>query len=251
MTSAPATNPAAQPPILGPTRPIIRMDWLDLLFLHWRIEPGLMRTLVPEPLELDLYDNAAWVALVPFRMDHCRFAGVPGFLPGTRTFHECNVRTYVRYRGIPGVWFFSLDAATLLPVLGGRWFWGLNYVHARFNIAHERAHQRCDYRLTRRRGPWPDGRTHVTWRAGEPLPQTRPGSLEHFLTDRYYLFSKRAERVLVSRVAHDPWPLRRATIEHLDDTLIRAAGLPAEGEPHALATDGVRVRGFRLFEPKP
>jgi len=239
------------PPILGPTTPSVRMDWLDLLFLHWRIEPGAMRALVPEPLELDLYDDSAWVALVPFRMANCRFRGVPPIVPGTREFHECNVRTYVRHRGVAGVWFFSLDAAALLPVLGGRWFWSLNYVHSRFEVAHDRAHDHCDYKLARRNGPWPDGRTHVAWRAGEALPPAEPGSLQHFLTERYYFFTKRRGRVLASRVEHEPWPLRSATVDHLDDTLIRAAGLPAEGEPHAMATDGVRVLGFNLFEPNP
>ncbi|TVQ61727.1 MAG: DUF2071 domain-containing protein [Phycisphaerales bacterium] len=255
-TAAPPIT-ASPPPVLGPTTPAVHMNWLDLFFLHWRIEPETMRALVPEPLEIDLFDASAWVALVPFRMADCQFRGVPPIAPGVRNFYECNVRTYVRHRGLPGVWFFSLDAASLLPVLGGRWFWSLNYVHSRFEVTHERAHdlerahERCDYKLARRRGPWADGRTHVAWRAGEPLPQAQPGSLEHFLTERYYFFTKRRGRVLASRVEHEPWPLRQATVEHLDDTLIAAAGLSAEGEPHAMATDGVCVRGFNLFEPKP
>jgi len=220
------------------------MCWADLLFLHWRVDPGVMRALVPPEFELDLFDGSAWVGLVPFRMQDTRFRGVPP-LPGLGAFEECNVRTYVRRGGQAGVWFFSLDAASRLSVLGGRWFWGLNYVHSRFDVKRNAGSGECDYALERLRGPWPPGRTRIVWRAGEALPPSGPGSLEHFLVERYALFTLRRGRALVGRVRHDPWPLHRADLIELDDTLVRAAGIDPIGEPVALATPGVRV----LAEP--
>lgn len=230
--------------------PDVRMNWDNLLFLHWRVEPSMLRRLVPEPLELDLFDGSAWIALVPFRMRGSIFRGVPA-LPGLADFYECNVRTYVRFRSRPGVWFFSLDAQTLLPVLGGRLLWSLNYILGRFDV--ERQGDVTTYRLTRRRGPWTPGRTHIAWRSGELLrPQGQPPdpqSIEHFLTERYWLFTRRRARILAGEVLHAPWPLRKAELLHLDDSLISAAGVRVAGEPLVLASTHLAVEGRSLIDP--
>ena len=235
--------------------PDVHMNWDNLLFLHWPVDAERMRALVPADFEIDTYEGSAWVGLVPFKMANCRFRGVPR-LASTTNFLECNVRTYVRARGVPGVWFFSLDAQTLLPVLGGRWLWSLNYVHSDFEVTHEAGV--TDYRLKRRRGPWPAAHTHIRWRTGEPLARptaanalnsdTRgpPADLISFLTDRFWLFTRRFGRVRGGRIAHASWPLRSAELLHLDDSTIRAAGLDVRGEPLVLASEHVAVEGYGL-----
>jgi uncharacterized protein len=222
------------------------MTWADLLFVHWRADPDALRRLIPPPLELDLFEGKAFVGLVPFRMADCVFRGF-SWLPavaGLRDFYECNVRTYVRLGDRRGVWFLSLDAQTLLPVLGGRWLWSLNYIHSRFEVRREM--DTFDYRLTRRRGPWPIGSTHVRWRIGTPLPASKPGGLAHFLTERYLLFTRRRGQIASGRVAHDPWPLHAAELTHLDDRLVRAGGIDPLGEPIVFASPRLVVDGFAL-----
>lgn len=220
------------------------MSWTDLLFVHWRVDPERVRQLLPDSVELDTFDGSAWVALVPFRMTGCRFRGF-GWVPTLANFYECNVRTYARVNGLAGVWFFSLDAANLLPVVGGRRVWNLNYVHARFRVTHQG--ERHDYALERRRGPWAPGRTRAVWRTGETLSTSTPGSLEHFLTERYWLFTTKRDRVFGGRIHHTPWSLRRATIERLDDTLMDAAGLEGLSAPDSvLASTRIDVTGDPL-----
>jgi uncharacterized protein YqjF (DUF2071 family) len=231
------------------------MNWDNLLFLHWRVDPAVMRTLVPRELEIDTYDGAAWIALVPFQMVHCHFRGVPR-MPGLANFYECNVRTYVKHRGTTGVWFFSLDAQTLLPVLGGRWMWSLNYVYSTFNVKRD-GDVTC-YSLARRPGPWPAANTRISWRTGAlmdlPDPRADPStatqaptqSLERFLTERYWLFTRRRGKICAGEVRHIPWPLRHAELLELDDTLIRAAGLQVTGAPIAMASEHIAVEGFAL-----
>lgn len=223
------------------------MNWVNLLFLHWRVDATAVRRLVPRELEIDTFDGSAWVGLVPFRMEASRFTGVPR-LPGLRDFFECNVRTYVRYRGRSGVWFLSLDAERLLPVLGGRWLWSLNYIHSRFSVRRCESGTSVDYRVHRRRGPWPAAKTHVVWRPGDILPSAERGSIQHFLTERYWLFTRRRGRVLGGEVLHRPWPLRAAALEHLDDGLVAAAGLRVTGPPLAWASDLLEVEGVALRE---
>lgn len=240
---------ATRPIRIPPSPPAVRMTWDNLLFLHWRIDPAVMRPLVPPELDLDLHDGAAWIGLVPFRMADCSFRGVPP-LPGLANFFECNVRTYARHRGLPGVWFFSLDAQTRLPVFGGRQLWSLNYIHSRFEVKSDG--DTTDYRLDRRRGPWPAGRTHVRWQIGAPLPTSTPGSLPHFLTERYWLFTRRRGRILAGEVRHPHWPLHSAELLHVDDTLIAAAGLPpsvTSQPPVILASPHIAVEGFALRDP--
>ncbi len=219
------------------------MNWANLLFLHWRVDPAVMRVIVPGPLEIDVYDGSAWIGLVPFSMEDCEFRGF-NWVPGTANFHECNVRTYVRIEGKIGVWFLSLDAQSLLAVLGGRWDWSLNYIHSRFAVS--RTGDVIDYSVDRRRGPWPAAHTRVKWRTGELLPPSVPGSLEHFLTERYWLFTRRRGRTMAGEVRHVPWPLRRAELLELDDTLIAAAGVKVSGEPFVLASEHLAVDGYGL-----
>jgi uncharacterized protein YqjF (DUF2071 family) len=222
------------------------MTWADLLFVHWRADPAALRRLIPAPLELDTFEGEAFVGLVPFRMADCSFRGF-SWLPaaaGLRDFFECNVRTYVRLGDLRGVWFLSLDAQTLLPVLGGRWLWSLNYIHSRFEVRHESG--KIDYRLARRSGPWPKASTRVSWHFGTPRPPSRPGDLDHFLTERYLLFTRRFGRIAAGRVAHDPWPLHDAELLDLDDGLVRVGGVAPRGDPIVYASQRIVVDGFSL-----
>lgn len=229
------------------TRPSVRMRWDNLLFLHWPADPSVMRKLVPEQLELDLFNDRAWIGLVPFRMEATRFRGYPP-LPGLSSFYECNVRTYVRARDSrgrehPGVWFFSLDAERLLPVLGGNWLWSLNYIHSEFTVERDSSGA-TDYRLARRARR--SQTSSIRWTPGKALPRSEPGTLEHFLTERYWLFTMRYGRLLGGRIEHEPWPLRSATVLRLDDTLVRAAGVEVRGEALAWHSDRLEVKGWNL-----
>jgi len=214
------------------------MTWADIAFAHWPVPVEIMRPLIPRELELDVHDGVAWVGLIPFEMRDCHFRGIPP-LPGLGTFLECNVRTYVRHQGIPGVWFFSLDAASRIAVIGGRVVWGLNYRLANFTREQSAASTR--YTISRNRG---DGSGRLDWTPGEAMSTPTPDSLEHFLVERYYLYSKRRGRLIRGRVSHPPWELRSARIDSVDTGLITAAGIAVEGEPIAFCSEGVRVSGF-------
>jgi len=108
----------------------LQFTWHDLLFLHWPVPSASLRGLLPASLELDLHAAQAWVGVVPFFMSGIRLRGLPP-LPGASAFAEVNLRTYVRFRGQPGVYFFSLDAASLLAVRTARAWYHLPYFHAR------------------------------------------------------------------------------------------------------------------------
>jgi hypothetical protein len=126
---------------------IWRQSWLDLAFIHYRVDSGQLRPRLPKGLSLQEFDGSAWIALVPFRMEGVMRRPFPDF-PPLSSFRELNVRTYVEAGGMPGVWFLSLDADSWPAVLGGRGLYGVPYFHAR--ITQEARNGWFEYSCVRR-----------------------------------------------------------------------------------------------------
>lgn len=238
---------------IAPTRrpegrsPAQHQTWETLLFLHWRVPAEALRPLIPDALEVDTFDGSAWVGLVPFTMKGVRLAWLPA-VPGTSDFHETNLRTYVHHKGRdPGVWFFTLEAAAWLPVQVARAGWHLPYHHARMSLERG-ADGVIDY-ATERLSP-PPLPAHFKGRyrpEGKPSPAT-PGTLEHFLAERYYLFADTGGgRIQRGQVHHTPYPLQRATVLSWEESICAACGVPRpEAEPLAHYAEGVDVEIFDL-----
>ncbi len=204
-------------------------NWGKLLFMHWALDPEILRPLIPSQLSIDTFDGKAWIGVVPFTMWGIRASFLPP-IPGTSAFHELNVRTYVHYDGVPGVWFFSLDAENALAIWGARTFYYLPYFNARMSLKQES--DVIDYRSTRFDKNGAAANFAAQWMIGEPLPQTGPGSLEFFLTERYCLYSVRRDRVYRSRIWHEPWPLQKATLDSYQSTMSEALGIATpDGAP--------------------
>jgi uncharacterized protein len=220
-------------------RPVMHNRWTDLTFLHWSYPPAVVQDLLPTGLRVDTFDGRAWIGLIPFVM-HVRPPVGPE-LPWLSHFCETNVRTYVRADdGTVGVWFFSLDAARLAAVATARTTYHLPYFWSqmRFRRDGDLAAYAC-----RRRWPGPGASSEVTVRVGEPYGPGEAGDLDHFLTARWRLYSRRRVGLRSALAAHPPWPLHRASVVHLDDWLVRAAGLPApQGEPLVHWSPGAEVR---------
>lgn len=186
----------------------------------------MVRPLLPAELTLDLFDGAAWIGLIPFRIFGLTLTHAPS-IPWLSNFAETNVRTYVvDQEGRRGVWFFSLDAARLAAVVGARTAYALPYFWSRMSAV--TLGDTLRYRSRRRHGP--PAESNIVVQVGEPIPA--PGERELFLTARFRLFARRGGRILRADVEHPPWPLQSATATRLQQSLIEAAGLPTpEGKP--------------------
>src|SRR2546423_6108074 len=114
--------------------PLMRQWWGKLLFMHWPVSPGLLRPLIPQHLSIDTYEGQAWVGVVPFKMWGVRPYFTPP-VPGLSSFLELNVRTYVHYEGVPGVWFHSMDIDSTVARWGARHVFFLPYYDAEMSLA--------------------------------------------------------------------------------------------------------------------
>jgi len=230
-------------------RPVMRQEWDHLLFLHWEVPAGSIARLLPRGLEVDTFEGRAFVGLVPFAMRGVRPVGLPS-VPGLSNFHETNVRTYVRARGRePGVWFFSLDAASLIGCALARSLFRLPYFHARMVMSASESDGvlRVAYGSARSRpGPRPVT-TKVVAEVSAPVVPAAVGTLEYFLAERYLLYAARGPALFKGRVHHAPYPLRVAEVRALEETALAAAGIERpDAAPIAHYARGVKVDVFRL-----
>jgi uncharacterized protein YqjF (DUF2071 family) len=198
---------------------------------------NVLRPLVPRPLGIDTFDGTAWIAITPLTLWNVRPALVPP-LPFVSDFHELNVRTYVHYDGVPGVWFFSLDANRTLAVWGARMFFYLPYFEAWIEL--EEVDGAISFQLSRAE---PTQATfEARWRPEGDVFHAAPGSLEFFLIERYCLYACEQDVLYRCRINHEQWPLRRASLDHWSGDILEANGIPTlEGDPLVHAGGPVHV----------
>jgi uncharacterized protein YqjF (DUF2071 family) len=208
--------------------PLMEHHWGKLLFMHWPLPAERLRALVPPQLEIDTFDGEAWVGVTPFTMWDVRLSFTPP-VPYLSNFHELNVRTYVLYRGVPGVWFFSLNTNSSMTVLGARTFYFLPYFNADISLRQEG--DIINYRLRRTDAARPAA-FDASWEIGDELPEAQPGTLEFFLTERYCLYSASGESIYRARIHHPPWPLRQAALLSHSSDIAESDYLPKlKGKP--------------------
>jgi uncharacterized protein YqjF (DUF2071 family) len=195
--------------------------WHNLLFAHWPVPLAALRPLVPAPLEIDTFDGQAWIGIVAFRLSRVRLRGLPP-VAGLHAFPEINVRTYVRVNGKPGVLFLSLDANNRPAMALARpWF------HLAYRFSAIRFEAEGDtIRFESRCPTAPAGFSATYQPTAAPAPAS-PGTLPHWLTERYCYYSvPRAGRAYRCDIHHEPWPLQPATATIEENTMAAAHGLP-------------------------
>jgi uncharacterized protein len=234
LAEDPLAMVAHRPWPLPRERWVMGQRWNNLLFIHRQAKVDAVRELVPPALALDVRDGTAWVSVTPFYLSHLRPRGIPP-LPGVSEFPELNVRTYVTYGGKPGVYFFSLDAGNALGVYAARLLYHLPYFRASMTVRETRDGT-LHYRSRRTHRGAPVAELSARYRPAGAVTHSKPGSLDHWLTERYCLYAlDTARRLYRAEIHHHPWPLQAAEAELERDTMAAAAGLALPKEPFRLS----------------
>jgi uncharacterized protein YqjF (DUF2071 family) len=215
-----------------PRRPwIMGQTWTDLLFAHWGVAPSELEAVVPPQLTLDTFEGRGWIGVTPFGVRNLRLR-MTFPVPCVSAFPEINVRTYVTVGGKPGIFFFSLDAASRLAVAAARHAYRLPYFHARMALDREAAGavRYASERIDADRPARAEFRGRYRPTAAARPPQR--GTLEHWLTERYCLYTLDDElHVQRAEIHHPPWPLQPAEADIATNTMAAEIGLVLNGDP--------------------
>ena len=240
-TDAPVGAAITPDPSAWEQRTVLRQRWAELAYFHWSYEPEDVQRLLPVGVTVDTFDGRAWVGLIPFEMRNVQIGSTPP-LPWLGSFIEVNVRTYViDPQGRRSVWFFSLDVPRSAIVAVARSVFSLPYCWA--DATHQEDGGQHRYQVARR---WPrqsSATADIRFSVGSRLDPDEVSELDHFLSARWGLVTRRRNTLLHGRVDHERWPLHRVDDVQIDESLVAAAGLPAPtGPPLALYSPGVDVQ---------
>lgn len=229
-------------------RPAMYQSWQELLFLHWRYEASLIQKKLPAGLTVDTYDGHAWVAVVPFFMRNIRPWWFPA-VPSISNFLELNVRTYVQdENGVPGVWFFSLNANNQIAVEWAKRWYFLPYHYSSMKAKWNQKSGAVNYQCHR----WGTKANQQSSFEYAPVGQTRnakEGTLEFFLVERYLMFMIRRDGSLASgQVYHTPYEICDADVTEWDGNFLEIDGLPVgdRSPDHALISRRADVEVFKI-----
>lgn len=202
---------------------IMKQSWRDLLFLHYPVKLESLKAHVPMELEIDTYDDYAWISIVPFWMSGIRFRGTPA-IPVVSQFPELNVRTYVKSGDKPGVYFFSLDAKSALAVFFGNKFFHLPYVYSKMSIDRQ-ADKRFVYESIRSGG---NHKFKGSYRPVSKVYHAVEGSLDYWLVERYCLYSEGNNQLYLSEINHEPWQLQDVDYEIIENSVVHLPDIHIE-----------------------
>ncbi len=215
-------NTAHRPWPLPSGRWLMTQTWHNLLFAHWPVENAILHPLIPAGLELDTFEGQAWLGIVPFRLSHVRLNGLPR-VPLVSYFSEINVRTYVLHDGIPGVFFLSMDTDNRFTTALARPWFHLPYYNARVRMRVSASVYFSSQRTARYASP---ATFCGCYNPSSAVYHSEPGSLESWLTERYCYFSPGSRgRLYRCDIHHDPWPLQKACLHTLSNTMALSQGI--------------------------
>ncbi|WP_207586214.1 DUF2071 domain-containing protein [Halomontanus rarus] len=210
----------------SPLPHVASMTWRDGAFIHWPVDPDVIRSRVPAPLEVDTYDGQAWLSVLPFVLARAGIRGAPSFTRVTTP--ELNVRTYVRYRGDPGLFFFSVDLGNQFVAEAVGRLTRLPCHHAMMHVGGD--DERVAFSSSRTPDVESDARFSATYRPDGEVFYAEPDSLAHWLTARRRFYAPHGRGMLTAEIGHAPWPLQPVELTVHENTMFAANGLP-EPEP--------------------
>lgn len=178
-------------------------EWRDVIFLHWQVTPMNLRGFVPAKLDIDTFDQKAWISLVAFSMKNIRSKWLPGFEPFSN-FHEVNFRTYVKNQNKSGVYFLSMEASKSISSKIARLISGLPYRHSHIVRGEGTYFSRNQKR---------NESLEIAHIVGSDVVSTI--DLDKWLIERYCLMQDIGNTIFEFEIHHQEWPIQEIKITKL------------------------------------
>lgn len=188
--------------------PTLRIVGEDVLFTHWPVDADTLRSVIPEPLDVDTFDGTGWITVLAHEVTEATLDAVP--VSPLRPFGEVDLRTYVQYGDDSGVYFFSCNTGQELNALLGEQAFGLP--HHRADVSFDRRDDRLILRC-QQGNAGSNGRFDVTYQPTGPTAPADAGSLMEFLVERHTYFTptdagrESSGSMLIGSIERDPWQI--------------------------------------------
>jgi len=190
---------------------IMTQIWQDVLFLHWPVSPKDLEQYIPQELQLDLYENNGWLSAVLFKVKGQRLRFLPPF-PGVGSHLQLNVRTYVTYNGMKGVYFFNSDVTNRFIVQIAT-MGSLSYRHSKIALKQKGN----NFSFTSLYHGVQDERLKISY---QPIAsEISSSTFEKWLVERYHSWSKWKSLLFRIDIDHMPWQLQRVQINIESNTV--------------------------------
>lgn len=207
---------------------VLFMKWRDLFFASWRVSVEALRSVVPGELEIDTFDGSAWITLVPMRITDMHWRGIAP-IPGMEGLRELNLRTYTTRNGKPGVYFLSIECPAICSDWIARNIFGAPYYEAQIALCNDGVS--WSFASERTQEGMHAAAFFGTFRPAGEASRPAPGSLEHFLVERYCLYFVKDGAIWRGDIDHDEWKLQNADMQIAVNTVPSALGLALAAKP--------------------
>jgi uncharacterized protein len=209
---------------------IIYQKWHKVLFLHWSVLPGLLKQFIPGELEVHLFKGQAWVSLVVFRLTNVRPRYLPP-VPYISNADEINIRTYVKFRGKPGIYFLSMELGKSISNLLAKYLTGLPYRYS------DTENTTMRYRSWNK-----EFRDEIDIEYEIKNKILNKSELDQWLTERYALFQNNGKHTIIEyEIHHYEWPLYGASLKRNHIRYDRFGSLIHKEPEHLHYSSGVEV----------
>ena len=204
-------------------------EWNDAIFLHYQVDRNELKKLVPPELEVDTFDDKAWISIVAFTMQYARPKYLPSFSP-VSNFHEINIRTYVKSQNKSGVYFLSIEGGKKLSCKIAKAVSELPYRYSEIERSPNK-YLSANHRL--------NDLLDIEFRISDELKLKT--ELDRWLLERYALFHKTKKSIIKYEIHHLEWPMNNIDIRKLDVNYSRFENLIVGSANQTHYSRGVKV----------
>lgn len=186
-------------------------NWQNIIMANYEVPPEVLMKYLPKGIELDLFENKAFVSLVGFMFSNTRIFKIP--IPKLGTFEEINLRFYVKQKignkTYKGVVFINESIPYKLVA------WIANKLYKEHYVTMPTKHQwelnesnkKISYQWLKNK-KWNSMQVHATNQAQNMIP----GSFEHFIFEHYLGFTKVNESITEKyAIFHPSWLINEVT----------------------------------------
>lgn len=178
-------------------------EWNKVVFLHWKISADILEKYIPKDLEIDLYNDKAWVSLVCFDMENIRPKSLPPFAP-VSNFHEINLRTYVKKNDKQGVYFLNIEGSKSISCQIAKILSQLPYKHSTMHRSNGHFQSKSKQN---------NDNFDLSYSKSHSLKMKTP--LDLWLTERYCLYQDYKKSMNTYDIHHIEWPINEIKVKSL------------------------------------